>query len=48
MKKYKFEYLDKDDNKHTKTISAEELPKAIDLLKEKAPESNIKNIICKG
>lgn len=48
MKKYKFDYLDKDEKKHSKTIEAEELPEAIDLLKEKAPDSNIKNIICKG
>ena len=48
MKKYKFEYLDNDEKRHSKTIEAEELTEAIDLLKEKAPDSNIKNIICKG
>lgn len=48
MKKYKIEYLDKDEKKHSKTIEAEELPEAIDILKEKVPDSNIKNIICKG
>lgn len=48
MKKYKFDYLDKEGKKHSKTIEAEELPEAIDLLKEKAPDSNLQNIICKG
>lgn len=48
MKTYKLEYLDKDEKKHSKTIKAKDLSEAIDLLKEKAPDSNIKNIICKG
>ena len=48
MKKYKFEYLDKEEKKHSKTIDAEGLPEAIDLIKKKVPDCNIKNIICKG
>lgn len=48
MKKYKFEYLDKDEKKHSKTIEAKELPEAIDKLHEKEENITIKNIICKG
>ena len=48
MKTYKFEYLDKEEKSHSKTLKAESLPEAIDKLREKQPEINIKNIICKG
>lgn len=48
MKTYKFEYLDKDEKSHSKTLKAEELSEAIDKLRKKEPEINIKNIICKG
>lgn len=48
MKIYKFEYLDKDEKPHSKTLKAADLAGAIDKLREKDPEANIKNIICKG
>lgn len=48
MKTYKFEYLDKEEKAHSKTLKAEDLGAAIDKLREKDPEANIKNIICKG
>lgn len=48
MKTYKFEYLDKEEKPHSKTLKAEGLPEAIDKLRGKEPEANIKNIICKG
>lgn len=48
MKTYKIEYLDKDEKAHSKTIKANELGEAIDKLREKEENPNIKNIICKG
>ena len=48
MKTYKFIYLDKEEKSHSKTLKAEGLTEAVDKIREKEPEINIKNIICKG